>query len=214
MFQRKKSGAGSSNPVGSRDTDAAPEPTLKLKGRPSARERDGDPANPSVGRQSPRRPVELPVTTRRVERAVPSQPEGKKLIVGRDISLNGQITSCEKLIVEGHVRAELNECREMEITKTGYFKGNAEIENAEVSGHFEGSMIVGDRLFIRATGRVEGDIRYGRLEVECGGKLYGQIMDTDQPNYDSVATIPERREPETPDAEKAKPSLSETVSQG
>ena len=111
---------------------------------------------------------------------VPSQPEGKKLIVGRDISLNGQITSCEKLIVEGHVRAELNECREMEITKTGYFKGNAEIENAEVSGHFEGSMIVGDRLFIRATGRVEGDIRYGRLEVECGGKLYGQIMDTDQ----------------------------------
>jgi len=101
--------------------------------------------------------------------------ETKKLIVGREIELNGKIASCDLLIVEGKVEATLSDTRAVEIADTGVFKGSAEIEEAEISGRFEGNLAVRGRLLIRATGKVTGEIRYGQLEVECGGELAGQI---------------------------------------
>jgi cytoskeletal protein CcmA (bactofilin family) len=124
-----------------------------------APEQIGIPAGPPIG------------TPRRVE-----QPEARRLIVGRDISLAGEITSCDKLIVEGSVEANLQGCHEVEIAESGLFKGSASIDEAQVSGRFEGELVVRRRLLIRSTGRVAGTIRYGQLEVEAGGQLAGDIQ--------------------------------------
>ncbi|HLI10675.1 MAG TPA: polymer-forming cytoskeletal protein [Alphaproteobacteria bacterium] len=101
--------------------------------------------------------------------------ETKKLIVGRDISLNGKISSCDRLVVEGEVEAELHNCHTIEIAESGTFKGAAEIESAEVSGRYEGSLTVRESLLIRGTGRVSGTIRYGRLQIEQGGEINGDV---------------------------------------
>jgi cytoskeletal protein CcmA (bactofilin family) len=101
---------------------------------------------------------------------------GQKLIVGQGISLAGEITACERLVVEGTVKVVLNQTRAIEITETGRFTdGKAEVDEAEISGVYEGELTVRGRLLIRATGRVTGSIRYGELEVERGGKLGGQL---------------------------------------
>src|ERR1051325_5026766 len=92
------------------------------------------------------------------------QAERRTMIVGREISLSGDIKSCNRLVVEGSVEATLHECREMEIAESGLFKGTASIEQAEVRGHFEGELVVSKRLLIRATGHVSGTITYGELE--------------------------------------------------
>jgi cytoskeletal protein CcmA (bactofilin family) len=133
----------------------------------------------------PRRPVIRPEVVRRsgeyptggstAERPVGGYGEGKKLIVGRDIALSGTINACEKLIVEGRVEANISDCQEIEITDTGTFKGEAEIDVAEVSGAFEGTLIARELLLVRNTGRVNGNIRYGRLEVERGGQIDGDV---------------------------------------
>ncbi len=101
--------------------------------------------------------------------------EGKKLIVGRDIALSGQISSCEKLVVEGRVEANISECREIEILESGTFKGEAEIDIAEISGAFDGKLIARELLMVRANGRITGSVRYGRLEIERGGQLNGDV---------------------------------------
>jgi cytoskeletal protein CcmA (bactofilin family) len=101
--------------------------------------------------------------------------DGKKLIVGRDIALNGEISSCEKLVVEGRVEANIKDCREIEIAESGMFKGEAVIAIAEISGKFEGTMEAGELLIIRSTGHVSGDVRYVRLEIERGGIIEGNI---------------------------------------
>lgn len=108
--------------------------------------------------------------------------DGKKLIVGRDIELNGKISSCEKLVVQGKVEANISECREIEIAETGTFIGEAEIEVAEISGAFEGTINARDLLIVRATGHINGTIRFGRLEVERGGQIQGdvQVLKTDE----------------------------------
>ena len=104
-----------------------------------------------------------------------SNPEGKKLIVGRDIELSGNISACDKLIVEGKVEANIKDCREMEIAGSGMFVGAAEISIAEISGTFEGTLVVKDILFVRSSGRVRGTVRFGKLEIERGGEIVGDV---------------------------------------
>jgi cytoskeletal protein CcmA (bactofilin family) len=121
-------------------------------------------------------------TARRSDSHAPILPtprrdtEQRRLIVGREISLTGEITSCERLIVEGSVEANLTNCREVEIAESGMMKGTAAIEEAEIRGRFEGNLTVRKRLYIRATGKVTGTVRYGQLEVECGGQVSGDVQ--------------------------------------
>ncbi len=102
--------------------------------------------------------------------------EARKLIVGRDISVSGEISCCDVLIIEGTVEAQLREGRYMEVTETGTFKGTVEIAEAEIAGRFEGELTVRGRLRVRATGRVHGVIRYAELEVDMGGQLLGDVQ--------------------------------------
>ena len=100
----------------------------------------------------------------------------KLLIVGPDINLSGEITACDRLVVEGSVQVTLNRTRAIEIAETGRFtNGKAEVDEAEIAGVYEGSLTVRKRLLIRATGRVAGNVRYGELEIERGGRLAGTI---------------------------------------
>jgi cytoskeletal protein CcmA (bactofilin family) len=105
-----------------------------------------------------------------------SDADMRKLIVGREITLSGEITSCDKVIVEGSVEANLTNCRDIDIAESGLFKGSASIEDAEIRGRFEGNLVVRKRLLIKASGRVSGTIRYGQIEIECGGQISGDIQ--------------------------------------
>jgi cytoskeletal protein CcmA (bactofilin family) len=105
-----------------------------------------------------------------------SEAEQRTLIVGREIALSGAITSCDRLVVEGSVEANLANCREIDIAESGLFKGSASIEEAEIRGRFEGTLIVRKRLHIRATGKVTATVSYAEIEVEAGGRIAGEIQ--------------------------------------
>lgn len=102
--------------------------------------------------------------------------DSKRLVVGRDIALSGSINACEKLVVQGRVEASMTDCSEIEVADSGTFKGEAEIDVAEVNGVFEGTLVARELLLIRSNGRVSGKIRFGRLEVERGGELMGDVQ--------------------------------------
>ena len=103
------------------------------------------------------------------------QPDNGRLTVGQEIKMSGEIKSCDRLVVEGTVEANLSDSRALEVTETGVFRGSAEIDMAEINGVFEGDLNVEGRLFVRAQGRVSGTIRYGELEIERGGRVTGEI---------------------------------------
>tara|TARA_B100001093_G_scaffold518644_1_gene604253 strand:- start:4344 stop:4793 length:450 start_codon:yes stop_codon:yes gene_type:complete len=100
---------------------------------------------------------------------------GKKLVVGKDICLSGEITACDTLVVEGQVEASLKGSRVFEVAECGDFKGNVEIEIAEIRGKFDGELIANSRLIIRRSGIATGKIRYRELEIEQGGKISGTV---------------------------------------
>lgn len=100
---------------------------------------------------------------------------GSKLTVGPNIKLKGvEITDCDTLVVEGTVEATMDS-RVIQISQNGAFKGSAEIDIAEIHGEFSGTLTVRQKLVIYSTGKVNGKIRYGKLVVEEGGQLAGEI---------------------------------------
>lgn len=135
----------------------------------------------------PRRVTEIPGAPRAAAGALDTD-DTKRLIVGREIHLSGEITACEKLVVEGRVEANLTDSRIIDIAATGYFKGTAEVDEAIISGEFHGSLNVRERLLVRATGKVSGDIRYGELEIERGGRVSGNVDQNGSPEAEAEST--------------------------
>lgn len=97
------------------------------------------------------------------------------LTVGTEILLKGEITTCDRLVIEGKVDATVSDVHTMELAESGSFKGFAEVEYAEISGIFEGELIVKSALVIYSSGKVRGKITYGEIEIERGGELTGEI---------------------------------------
>lgn len=101
---------------------------------------------------------------------------GSKLIVGPNIKLKGvEITDCDTLYVEGRVEATIDS-RVIQIAERGAFKGSAEIDIAEIHGEFDGELTVRQKLVIYSTGKVSGKVRYGKVVIEEGGQLSGDIQ--------------------------------------
>jgi cytoskeletal protein CcmA (bactofilin family) len=100
---------------------------------------------------------------------------GKRLIVGQGIRLSGEISSCERLVVQGEVEVTLNDTLALEIAESGRFTGGCEVEEADISGVYEGDLTVRKHLWVRGTGRLTGTIRYAQLELERGGQIAGNV---------------------------------------
>jgi cytoskeletal protein CcmA (bactofilin family) len=108
-----------------------------------------------------------------------TEPGGSKLFIGVNIKLKGvEISDCDVLVIEGQVEATVNS-KVMQIDQPGTLNGTALIDVAEIRGEFSGELTARTRLVVHGTGRVSGTIRYGKLIVEEGGELTGDVRRID-----------------------------------
>ena len=150
-----------------------------LVGRPLPSQSSALGASPTQSMNPPVSPLNT-AQARRKEQQSPvgnftRQDQMRKLTVGRDISLNGEITTCDHLVVEGTVKATIKGGKMLEIAETGTFTGVVDIEQADIAGIFDGDLIVRGKLTIRPTANVTGTIHYGRLQVDTGAAINGSI---------------------------------------
>jgi cytoskeletal protein CcmA (bactofilin family) len=159
------------------------------------------PAAPAKEAQSMSRP---PFSPGPATAAVPPQPsarpgvppsrppvrdpsERRTLVVGRGISVQGTVQDAERLVVEGTVEATMIHATELSIAPGGIFKGEVEVEEAEIAGTIDGTLTTRGALIVRSTGKVLGSARCRRLQVEDGGQITGRIeMITDQTRVESA----------------------------
>jgi cytoskeletal protein CcmA (bactofilin family) len=99
----------------------------------------------------------------------------RTLVVGRGISLQGTVSEAERLVVEGTVESQMIQATELSIGHSGVFKGEVQVEDAEIAGTFDGTLTARGALILRSTGRLLGVARYGRLQVEEGGQISGKM---------------------------------------
>ncbi|MBM3566233.1 MAG: polymer-forming cytoskeletal protein [Alphaproteobacteria bacterium] len=149
------------------------------------------PAKPSLDAA---RRLGQPAAAKRAEGNRLDPSDSRRLTIGREICLSGEVTSCDKLVVEGHADVTLIGARALEVMPGGVFRGRAEVKTVDVAGLFEGDMTATDRLLIRNGGRVSGNIRYGRIIIESGGEIAGE-MQTLAAGETTTRALPAPKEP-------------------
>ena len=200
MFRKKKDelpqAKGSSmSESGSGNLSAPPLKPFSRKGTHTPAK---PPTSPTFHPEIPHRaPPEIPgVAARRPDRGIADNGDTKQLVIARDVCISGEITSCDRLIVEGRLEVSLPHARIIEVAPSGFFKGSADVEEADISGRFEGELIARDRLVVRAGGLINGTIRYGCIVIESGGEISGDMQALASP---CETETPEKGE-ETPEA--------------
>ena len=134
--------------------------------------------------------------------------EKRTLVVGRGISVQGTVQDAERLVVEGTVEASMIHATELHIAPGGVFRGEVQVQDAEVAGTIDGTLTANGNLIIRATGRLLGTAKCRRLQVEDGGQVTGRLeMLSDQSalNDSLPPTDPFRPAPQLPEAAHPQP---------
>lgn len=163
-----------------------PQPQQRPGGASPVR-RPGEPATAAAPRPEPV-PPPAPATAE----AKPDTVQGSRLIVGPDIKLKGaEISDCGTLVVEGRVEAVLDSMA-IQIAERGAFSGRVVIDVAEIHGHFEGDLLARKKLVVHATGQVSGKIRYGKIVIEEGGEVSGDVRSL--ASEQSATTVPQPSE--------------------
>ncbi|QNT77839.1 Polymer-forming cytoskeletal [Entomobacter blattae] len=136
-----------------------------------------------------------------------SQPNAatrRTLTVGLGISVKGNIENAEQLVVEGEVEAENIKATEISIAKGGVFRGNIEVENAEIYGKMDGTLTASKNLTIHSTGQIVGHARCKKLQVEEGGQVSGQmemITETSEKSFSSESSSSKKETTPAPSME-------------
>lgn len=139
---------------------------------PPAASAAATPAKPTIAPSPAARPT-MPTAGRPTGRA--EAGEKRVLQLGKGISIQGSVTEAERIVIEGTMESQLLQCQELAISHSGVFKGEVQVEDADIAGVFDGTLTATGSLTIRATGRVLGVARSRRLSVEDGGQLTGRM---------------------------------------
>jgi cytoskeletal protein CcmA (bactofilin family) len=136
-------------------------PSAPLKESP-AMGRAPFPGTPAPAPQAP-----MPVSPPRPVGGAPGrQPaERRTLVVGRGISVQGVVQDAERLVVEGTVESTMIHDTELVVSQGGVFRGEVEVEDAEVAGTIDGTLTARGNMIVRATGKVLGTARCRRLRT-------------------------------------------------
>lgn len=112
-----------------------------------------------------------------------SRKRTREVFLGSEVVLSGELTSCGTLVSEATIESNRIECREFILSSPGSIKGAVQAENAVISGSFQGRLVVRARLLIKSGGHVSGSVQYGRIEIEPGGELQGDIVMCPSPEH-------------------------------
>lgn len=192
VFKRRKDnestdGEGSTLPAGLATAPDKPEGVEQARTFPSDPGLGVPPFRPAPAKESsmsrpplsppssPLQPAPRPATAPLSRTPGRDPAERRTLVVGRGISVQGTVQDAERLVVEGTVEATMIHATELSVSPGGMFKGEIEVEDAEIAGTINGTLTVRGSLVIRSSGRVLGSARYRRLQVEDGGQISGQM---------------------------------------
>ncbi|MFQ5526619.1 MAG: polymer-forming cytoskeletal protein [Thermoanaerobaculia bacterium] len=108
-------------------------------------------------------------------RPAPSGPS-RPASLGPSISLSGNLSGSEDLIIEGSVEGEINvRDHKVTISETGNVKADIYGRSICVEGRVDGNLVGDEQVVIRQSGRVRGNVTAPRVNLENGAKFKGSI---------------------------------------
>lgn len=97
-----------------------------------------------------------------------------KTIIGEDVEITGSIKSENSIQLDGKLNGDLTCGGSATIGNTSVIKGNLSVECVTVYGQVSGNIVAKDKIEMKSTARINGDIRARRLTVEDGVTFVGK----------------------------------------
>ena len=116
--------------------------------------------------------VPTPPLQRRQKQPKPA----KKSHLGPSITINGDVTGEENLVVEGVIEGTVNlKDNNLVVSENGRLTANITARIIRVDGEVKGELRGSEQVIISPTGQVSGDIRAPRVVLEDGSQFKGSI---------------------------------------
>ena len=101
-------------------------------------------------------------------------------LIGADATITGNVVfkqGCHVAgIVRGDVTAPTDKKTELTVAQTGRVEGNAQAARMLVQGTVVGDLRCSGTVTLASTARVEGAIEYGKIEIEKGAVVKGNLI--------------------------------------
>jgi cytoskeletal protein CcmA (bactofilin family) len=91
-----------------------------------------------------------------------------------DVEVIGTIKSSSAIRLDGKLEGELHCESDVAIGKTAVIKGNLEVNSITVAGTINGNITARDKIELKSTAKLLGDIKAKRLSVEDGVTFVGR----------------------------------------
>lgn len=102
------------------------------------------------------------------------QSTANDLMIGSGVKFTGTIKVPNRALINGNFDGEL-EARELVVDSSGVVAGKTQSQNMIIRGLLNADVKCHQLLSIAATGSVKGQIEYGELTIERGGKFEGTM---------------------------------------
>ncbi len=103
-------------------------------------------------------------------------------VIGRAITIRGNLTGSEDLLVEGRIEGTVTLKNHLSIEESGVLEADIDVENLTVRGEMKGDITAAQSVSINNNARLVGNIRAPRVIIEDGARFRGSIdMDVELP---------------------------------
>jgi len=95
-------------------------------------------------------------------------------LIAADVEIIGTIKSSSSVRIEGKLDGELICTADAIIGKSAVIKGNLQVNSVVIEGLIQGNVVAKDKIEMKSTAKVHGDINAKRLSVEDGVTFIGR----------------------------------------
>jgi cytoskeletal protein CcmA (bactofilin family) len=106
--------------------------------------------------------------------------------LGAGTELKGDIATQTSMRVDGIIVGKVNCGGKLVLGQKGLITGNVSVKQAEIEGAVQGDLEVAEMLILRATARIDGNIKTTKLTIEDGAIFNGKCIMTANPELQQL----------------------------
>lgn len=126
-------------------------------------------------------------------------------VISSEVEITGTVKSAGSIQIDGKLDGDLNCSGDATIGKGANIKGNLNVNSVVVAGALSGNITAKDRIEMKSSARVTGDIKAKRLAVEDGVTFIGksEVNPSGAAPSPNAAPPPDKKDEGKPEDAKA-----------
>lgn len=134
------------------------------------------PAAPS--QQTPQAPAAAPAVAPQQTGApatpVSSPTGGQRNILSNDVHIKGSVRFTNDLLVDGRIEGEISSDGALTVAENAHIKAEVSTKSVVIYGKVHGNIVCTERVEIKGSAEVVGDVKAGTLSIEPGAIFVGK----------------------------------------